>query len=651
MQIFELYFNPKLKEDLLFESFCYEPENVYERRLGSLYMVGELKNTLPQNLKLISNLAQVIKGKFYAFPVSSLEGSLREGLKKANEFLAEEVKRENTSWLGNLSFSLISLTPTPRLGVGVDLNFTKVGDLKILLLRGGEITDIGERLEFQEIEPYPLKIFQNIVSGKLAEGDLIFVLSKGVFDFFLKENLINEIAQIPAEKSFEKELKKILKLKEKTLSEISGICLLISLKPEVLPKEELIFKKKISFLPFERILNSVARFSYRWVNKISRFPEKIISFIFSPFRKISLFLSKLKSSLALRRKIILIFALISLLILGFFIFKKEERKETKERELQLEKIQEKVNLAENFLIFKNEKEANSLFQEAWQEVLPLTKEENLKEEAESMRLKIEESLFKLNKLEKIEPKLIFEFQKEEIFPRKMVLLDKILYFFNPYNNWLYRFEGGEKFKIESGEKFNLAISFPEHSILFFSKPAKVILFKEGKFSEPIILKEPYQDFNFTDIISFRGNLYFLDGRVGEIIKYPPLIEGKDFPKLWLISQTKKFNDSKSIAIDGSIWLLTKNEIHRYYGGKYQETLKLEIFPPPKNFEKIFTSEKLAYLYILEAVEKRIIILEKSGQIFKQFQSDQFDNLKDFAVSENGKEIYLLNGQKIYKIEL
>ncbi|GAI13815.1 unnamed protein product, partial [marine sediment metagenome] len=46
MQVFELHFNPKLKEDQIFDSFVYEPENIYEKNLGSLYVIGELRNAL-----------------------------------------------------------------------------------------------------------------------------------------------------------------------------------------------------------------------------------------------------------------------------------------------------------------------------------------------------------------------------------------------------------------------------------------------------------------------------------------------------------------------------------------------------------------------------------------------------------------------------
>jgi hypothetical protein len=60
---------------------------------------------------------------------------------------------------------------------------------------------------------------------------------------------------------------------------------------------------------------------------------------------------------------------------------------------------------------------------------------------------------------------------------------------------------------------------------------------------------------------------------------------------------------------------------------------------------------LPYLFILEPAQKRIIVLEKSGQIKKQFQSEKFDNLLDFSISADGKEIFLLNGLKVYKISL
>jgi hypothetical protein len=260
MEVFELHFKKKTEEDLDLDSFCYEPENIYERRLGSLYLVGELKNALPQNEKLIHKIAQTIKAKFYALPINSFDKSFEESLKAANNFLTEEVKEDNVSWLGNLNLAIIAVK-------NFDINFSKVGNIKILLLRKGQINDIGERLKFQEIEPYPLKIFSNIATGKLIQDDQIMILTEEAYQAFsIETQLVNDIAQIPVEdKSYARNLKRVLKQKEKILAQISGICLLITITPELLPKREFLFEKETPvftisqiFKPFtDRIKNLV----------------------------------------------------------------------------------------------------------------------------------------------------------------------------------------------------------------------------------------------------------------------------------------------------------------------------------------------------------------------------------------------------------
>ncbi len=165
------------------------------------------------------------------------------------------------------------------------------------------------------------------------------------------------------------------------------------------------------------------------------------------------------------------------------------------------------------------------------------------------------------------------------------------------------------------------------------------------------MKEPYSEFNFNDFSSYKGNIYFLDSKKGEIIQYSaPLATGANNPKFWLNSNTKKVVDALSFAMDGKIWVLQKeNIIDQYLSGKYQKTLNLNFFPPPKNIFQIFTSSTLPYLYLLEPVQSRIIIIDKTGNIIKQFQSEKFDNLNDFAVSPNGRTIWLLNGLIVYKI--
>jgi len=315
MQIFELHFNPRTRDDHFFDSFVYEPENIYEKKLGSLFAVGELKNALPQNSKLLDNLARAIKNEYYTLSLKTPEKAMSEGLKKANDFLAQEIKKENVSWLGNLNFALISLK-------SFDLIFTKSGNLKIVLIRGGKIIDIGKNLDLQEIEPYPLKIFFNLVSGKLATKDIILVFTKEIYDFFLEQKLLEQISRLePMSRKKIKELLSISPFSQKNGGGIFGICFLVVLNQGVAiqkgPKE--IFLKREKKFLFPKIFTSFKK----PFQKIRRFSFKKC-FLKKPKLKMrcSLFSSmgRITKIPTIKKKLILIFILLFLLLLGFLIF-------------------------------------------------------------------------------------------------------------------------------------------------------------------------------------------------------------------------------------------------------------------------------------------------------------------------------------------
>ncbi|MFC1629660.1 hypothetical protein ACFL11_00300 [Patescibacteria group bacterium] len=692
MQIFEFHFNPKRKEDLVFDSFCYEPENIYEKRLGSLYMVGELKNALPKSPKFLNGLISIIKTKYYAGLGLSSEKSLKRSLKEANNFLEGIVKSGDVNWLGNLNLAVLSLKK-------FDLNFTKVGASKIFLLKEGQIIDITKNLELSEIEPYPLKIFGNIVSGKLAKNDLILILTKEVSDFFIKENLLDEIAKlVPFE---EKALKRIFKTKEEELSKIFGICLCVFLdesyqgigKKITLNQKHTkdfsfnlvfrplisLFKKNISLLdkkgrqlnkkpkpnlpkPALKIPKSI-NIPIKKINlpKLNLIPT--IPFSFSSLPSASSLLSKLSlksfKGFLKNGKTILVIALIILLFLGFLIFKREKQENLQLQKNTLSSIEEKVLEAENLLIFKKEKSANALFQEALKEILPLTKmnsalPSSFKERVFYLEESIEEKLAVLNKLENVkEPDLFFEFNLEEFVPQKIISDGKDFYFFSPYSQNIFKLNlTGQGKLIENDQKFHSAAPYKDF-VLFFLKPSQVIPFKSDELRSSLELELLSSDFDFNTFISYKSNLYFLDKKKNEVIKYSNAGDLKwGPPQIWFSPQTKKPTDIKSITIDNYISILNNdNSIYKYYAGSLQETLFLEFFPNPKNFSKIFTSISLPYYYLLEPEQKRIVVTSKSGDIIRQFQSEEFENLKDFSVSGDGKTIYLLTGQKVYKVEL
>ncbi len=671
MQIFEFYFNPKLKKNLIFNSFCYEPENVYEKNLGGLYMAGFLKNVLPQNVKFLEKIHLLAKERYYKSLLSSSpEKNLKETLKEMNKFLEEIAKRGNVSWLGNLGFAILSLKT--KKDKNIELNFTKTGEIKMVLLREGEITDIDKKLRLQDIEPYPLKIFSNIVSGKLIKNDLILVQNKEIFDFFQNQNLLNKIAQLNP--FTEKGFRKILDEKKEELAKITGICLIISLNEGALfeKKETISPKIKKEFSLNEFFLNPLISLKKSFLKKIylikkssktSRHSKiKSPSFI-NIFKNKKTWFSLLISGKKIllndfKRKSFLIGGLIIVLLIGFSFSQVEKKEKMRKYENILEEVQKKVYLADSYLILNDsssQEKASQLLDESLTEIHPVSKDlfglpQSFTNQISSLENSIIKKLEKINKWEKIEnPEIVFEFEPGLYIPHRILALKNNLYFFSPYSNNIFQLDSKRKGKILSIEnKFNLGTTFNE-SLLLFTKPNQLTVIKEGEINSSFFLDKPYDNFDFYSLSSFLGNLYFLDKKTGEIIKYPLL---KNFqwakPEIW----SKKSTFGKSIAVDGSVWILEKeNIISQYYAGNFKNKIKLNLYPRSIDFSKIFSSASLPYLYILEPVQKRIIITEKTGRVVKQYQSDKFDNLLDFAVSEDGKTIWLLNGLRLYQLNI
>jgi hypothetical protein len=313
MNFFELHFNPQKIDtpDLIFGSFCYEPENVYEKRLGSFFVVGELKNVLPSNKRFLDNLALRLKKNYYSSTAkSSAEAALKNCLKKTNEFLESVAKEGEVSWLGNLNLAVFSIKAEKK--DKFEVNFSKVGNVKIVLLRPGQIFDIGKNLEFSEIEPYPLKIFGNIVSGKLAKDDIVVILTSNVFGHFSEQGLLKEIAQITTRQDFAQGLKVLLRNREKELLKITGMCLICQLSPESWTEQ----KKKAASFTFQK---EAEKFSLK--NVFLPIIEVITSSLQNKFSYIRNKFVIRKRTFMSRKNLILVSLLLFLLLLGFLIFR------------------------------------------------------------------------------------------------------------------------------------------------------------------------------------------------------------------------------------------------------------------------------------------------------------------------------------------
>jgi len=684
MQIFELHFNPKIKEDRFFDSFVYLPENSLEKNLGALYILGEITNAIPANSSFLKNLSETIKKSYYSVSLRSPDKSLRESLKKGNEFLSEEVKKDNTSWLGNLNFAVLSLKD-------YNLSFSCTGNIKILLMRGGTINEISKNLKTDEIEPYPLKIFFNIVSGQLIENDIILVLTKDIFNLFKEKGILQKISQ--AEQLNEKSLKEIIpsNLIDKEENAV-GACLIIALKkskkelsPYLIGKkaQEIIFKKgrETTFASFVKKIKKEKDKIKKWKEKFLGKTKKILFWkketssskktskpksksgsnkkqvpgadFLAFFQNLGKLFKKINLKKEQRKKTIISFlVLFFILFSGYYLFQKNEADKKEEIINSLQKIEEKIKEAEIFINEDKKEPAADILKKAWEEISFIENKKNnfSSEKIDSIKQLLEEKLLPLYSMERIKnPEIILEINLEEagFIPQNLLFSNFSLWLSSPVSKKIYYFNSLTK-KEEITEINGLPelTSDNSDSLLFFSPPNKIISLKENDLKEREITLPP-KNAVFYVFETYFSNLYFINGK-SEIIKYARLNNNKSWDEPKVIFQTRK--KPKSMAINGSIWILNNdNSIDVYYKGKLKKTIALDIFPKISNITKIKTKPDFSSVYLLEPLNSRLIIINKKGELIKQIKSEEFKNLKDFSVSSDEKTIYFLNGNKVYKI--
>jgi len=224
MQTFEYYFNPKRKDDVLFDSFCFEPEEGAEKPLGNLYIISQLSNALPSSKIFIKDLIEAIKNEYYSGNYNHCSSALKGALAKANEFLNEKQKEGDFSWQGNLDFAVLAID-------GMMINFVKIGGLEIYMMRGDEIFNISDNLEYQDTAPGVF--FSNVATGKLSPEDKLVIVTKEICLSKKKEEFLQLLL------SLEKWDKKNTSAAVKQFPEIklcNGIILMVDMHEEAQSK-------------------------------------------------------------------------------------------------------------------------------------------------------------------------------------------------------------------------------------------------------------------------------------------------------------------------------------------------------------------------------------------------------------------------------
>ncbi|MCK4554083.1 hypothetical protein KAU19_03910 [Candidatus Parcubacteria bacterium] len=449
-------------------------------------------------------------------------------------------------------------------------------------------------------------------------------------------------------------------------------------------KDKILFKKATSWLSFKKIVRLTKNIILYFINFIFYFFKIITnknklneSFNVCKFKLIKkinnlkyLFANILSQStkwfknLSKKNKVLIIIAAICLLFLAqnLFVLNLKNKKITKEQTYAnvINLIEQKQNQVEASLLYSNEAAAKKLLDKI-KELLVQLPRENAQQikQFDQFTEKYQQHLEKIRHVIKIQsPAELADFTNlnSNARPISLILINDIIYISDSQQKSIYSLNLADNL-ITAITDLKLPISqlkYPvvdkNNNIYYFNLDSTIKLDIKTEAMSNLVIKSIEKQQNIVDMASYNNRVYLLDKQNNQIYRYNIGQDSLTGEQLWL-KEKADLTDAVSISIDGYIYVLKNNgQLLKYLKGKGQD-FELDIVEPAlEQPDKLIVSPELKYIYILESINQRLVIFDKTGKFLSQYQGDQFTDLKDFTVNEEEKKIYFLNGTSVYEVE-
>lgn len=371
-------------------------------------------------------------------------------------------------------------------------------------------------------------------------------------------------------------------------------------------------------------------------------------------------------SLTQKRKMLLIIFIVCLLVFGASLarssYKSKIEKVRQDYDNLIAQIEQKQNQTDAYILYNNEEGTRKTLNEITELLknFPQNTDEQ-KDKYKEISDKINGQLAEVRKIKKISVDPIIDFINLNSNAKPQNLA------YSPETNRIYVGDSDQKsiyiFDIEKNlattlTGFSQTIStllFPmltKDKQIYYLNNDNLIKFdtsKEEIDNIKIVLKTEAQNIAGANI--YNNKIYLLSPKENQIFKYDKVGNSFSSPQNWL-EENVDLNNSVDLAIDGNIYILkTDGSITKMLKGKTVEFNMQTVDPNIEKATKLLMAPEQKYIYILEPSQKRLVVYDKDGKFLLQYQSEQWQDLRDVVVDEKNKTIYLLNGTFIIKFPL
>ncbi|OGL61979.1 hypothetical protein A3C09_01470 [Candidatus Uhrbacteria bacterium RIFCSPHIGHO2_02_FULL_47_44] len=361
--------------------------------------------------------------------------------------------------------------------------------------------------------------------------------------------------------------------------------------------------------------------------------------------------------------LILVFVLgIGLTSLAQFRKTSEGQKQFTER---VSLIQDTIDRAGGAMIYKDENQARSLYQQATTLIQQLPTDKPAQQETiEKLMKDIETAMNELRHVVTIpSPALVATIKTqtgEEQKGVKIIRSGSLLYVIDDHQAvWkinspaktIEAFSGG---LIVSPTPILDASEDGGHIFALNTSDQLLDIDTKGGTVTPVSLTMPSTSQSIS-LLAYANRMYVLrrtaDSQDAEILKSTKSGSAYSTGTSWISSKTKALTDPHAFTIDGSIYVLHgAGNISRFQNGAEVGWQLGIVEPSATEPTRIWTDGTSKFIYVLEPKTRRVIVYKKdTGAFVVQYTSETFTELTDFVVDETSQTIYLLSGANIYTI--
>lgn len=323
-------------------------------------------------------------------------------------------------------------------------------------------------------------------------------------------------------------------------------------------------------------------------------------------------------------------------------------------------LQTKLDSTESALIYNNTQTALAELTAA-EDGLTLLRTSCAKpgrpEACSTIKKRIEELLLKVRNITSVDAQIITSLPLASA--TGMVKINTLLLAYSPNTSTIFTYNLLTK---ESGTLLTTSTGFIAAAVpkendyaLFLATDGTLLSFnpKDKTFKAQLFsLPSSPVGHTITSLTVYNRRLYSLDAATGQLYRHETIRGGFGPGREWVKDSSLDTRGSVDVTIDGDIFILNPNgTLKKFTNGLAQSFVLQTTDPLLTSARRISTYTDLAYLYLLDTTGKRLLMYDKTGKLFKQVMSPQFSGPADMIVDEPNKTVYIIDGDKIYKIDL